>query len=135
MAILTRGNTLKPVRRLMSLLAVALIVVASQTACGPKSSTGASGTKASAAVQQLQKDPNVVAAETKLQSQFQACSKTNSLWTKAGRKALVACIAPPGKEATVKVCLQQAVTKAVMITKAQRAALKAAAEKCAASAA
>ncbi len=98
----------------------AIVATFAVAGCGPKASANSS--KASAAVQSLQADPAVQAAQATLQKKFQACSAKNSLWTKAGRNGFVACMAPASDKATVEACLQKTATKDGIVTKAQRKA-------------
>ena len=88
--------------------------------CGPKQNDSSSSdsqvkASASAAVQQLQQDPKVQAAQDAAKAKVQTCLKSNPhLATKTGRQAFYACVVPPAEQDALKTCAQQAIIDGVM---------------------
>lgn len=88
-----------------------IAVVAAFAALGAAGCTKGAQVQSSAATQR-----NEAAA----QAVVQKCAAKSNFITKPGRKAFIACIAPPGEETKVQACASKALAKDGVLTKAAR---------------
>lgn len=96
-------------------LAAIFVVALVLTACG-SSKTSSAQTQAAA----IAANPEVKANLAKGEASVKACVSKGNFLTGSGRKAVFACIAPPGQLPALEACAQKAITTNGFLSSAAR---------------